>query len=609
MGNFCLRKASTCSVLLTLMGALWNLPFSIRGETCDSNITIRPVVDISSSPENSTLAIGVSITLNCTAQPRAIDIGYKDRWVKYIEWYDLQGNEVGSKCQQPSNKRKLSCPLVLKNLTVDKFGRYTCQAGNGYSSHCTRKSFEIQVHAPELIGVPRNQSADIGANVTFNCTATGLTTPSISWIKNNDSFALQSNPRVTFINDPLDDKSTQSHLFITRVKEEDFGKYQCEAKNSGDKNLSLPAFLTPKVSATTHTFVFVKEGAPENSASQITIVAVSCTLVAAVICVVTGFVWNRRKNCDKEARKRTTKVCLEKAKHLINTIYDLENNCSPNTQAIETPEERLLLLGYGLGDRSPPDGSEQGDSTQDVTENGRERLESGGKIAGGDIFTADKGVDLNADEQRDWREISQETEERCVNLENLEVCNEILGEGEFGIVYKGRYGGKDGNMIDVAVKKLKDPSAIAKETLLNEIRTLKKTGKHPNIVTLIGTRIERGKILLVTELIRGESLENLLKAERAPAERNNYQNVRCKLNDRQLVTIALQIAEGMQHLEERKFVHRDLAARNVLVDANLVAKVGDFGLARDISAAGIYTVTSSKGFRESNLFPISSDIA
>ena len=35
--------------------------------------------------------------------------------------------------------------------------------------------------------------------------------------------------------------------------------------------------------------------------------------------------------------------------------------------------------------------------------------------------------------------------------------------------------------------------AIAKETLLNEIRTLKQAGKHPNIVTLIGTRIEGGK--------------------------------------------------------------------------------------------------------------------
>ena len=37
---------------------------------------------------------------------------------------------------------------------------------------------------------------------------------------------------------------------------------------------------------------------------------------------------------------------------------------------------------------------------------------------------------------------------------------------------------------------IKGPSAIAKETLLNEIRTLKQAGKHPNIVTLIGTRIE-----------------------------------------------------------------------------------------------------------------------
>ena len=93
------------------------------------------------------------------------------------------------------------------------------------------------VHAPELIGVPRNQITDIGANVTFNCTATGLLAPSISWIKNSDLFALQSNPR--------DDKSTQSQLVITRVKEEDFGKYQCEAKDSGDKNV-FAGFFSPE---------------------------------------------------------------------------------------------------------------------------------------------------------------------------------------------------------------------------------------------------------------------------------------------------------------------------------------------------------------------------
>ncbi|XP_022778795.1 fibroblast growth factor receptor 1-like, partial [Stylophora pistillata] len=162
----------------------------------------------------------------------------------------------------------------------------------------------------------------------------------------------------------------------------------------------------------------------------------------------------------------------------------------------------------------------------------------------------DNCVDLGVEEQR--KISSQESVEGCKKLESLEVFDELLGEGEFGIVYKGRYGGKDGNMTDLAVKKLKDHSAIATETLSDEKKTLKHVGKHPNIVTLIGTRIEGGNVLVVTELIHGGSLENILKAKRAPGEKKNYHNVFCKLNDRQLVTIAFQTAARMQHLEERK---------------------------------------------------------
>ena len=110
-------------------------------------------MDISSSPENNRLPTGVSIALTCTAEPKTIDRGYRDRWVNYIEWYDPQNKETGVKCLQPSNRRahklKLSCPLVLKNLTVDKFGRYTCQAGNNYRNHCTRKSFEIVIQGKQ----------------------------------------------------------------------------------------------------------------------------------------------------------------------------------------------------------------------------------------------------------------------------------------------------------------------------------------------------------------------------------------------------------------------------------------------------------------------------
>ena len=113
----------------------------------------KPVVEISSSPESNIFPIGASINLTCKAKPRPEDESRLDRWVNYIRWYDPQGNEVGEKCQQPDRKNRVkekSCPLVLKNLTVDKFGNYTCQSGNGYPNHCTRKSFNIGIQGKQI---------------------------------------------------------------------------------------------------------------------------------------------------------------------------------------------------------------------------------------------------------------------------------------------------------------------------------------------------------------------------------------------------------------------------------------------------------------------------
>jgi len=57
---------------------------------------------------------------------------------------------------------------------------------------------------------------------------------------------------------------------------------------------------------------------------------------------------------------------------------------------------------------------------------------------------------------------------------------------------------------------------------------------------------------VVTELIPRGSLIRLLRSKHAPDEGRNYANLNCALNDRQLLKILLQIASGMQHLQEMK---------------------------------------------------------
>ncbi|XP_013597279.1 PREDICTED: probable LRR receptor-like serine/threonine-protein kinase At1g29720 isoform X3 [Brassica oleracea var. oleracea] len=142
-----------------------------------------------------------------------------------------------------------------------------------------------------------------------------------------------------------------------------------------------------------------------------------------------------------------------------------------------------------------------------------------------------------------------------------------LGEGGFGSVFKGEL--SDGTII--AVKQLSAKSCQGNREFVNEIGMISGLN-HPNLVKLYGCCVEKNQLLLVYEYMENNSLALALNGESAP-------NLDWAVRQR----ICVGIARGLEFLHEGsmiRMVHRDIKTTNVLLDADLNAKISDFGLAR-----------------------------
>lgn len=150
----------------------------------------------------------------------------------------------------------------------------------------------------------------------------------------------------------------------------------------------------------------------------------------------------------------------------------------------------------------------------------------------------------------------------------------ILGQGGFGIVYKGwidEKGSKSGSGTVVAVKKLHPESMQGFEEWQCEVNFLGRLS-HPNLVKLLGYCWEDKELLLVYEFMARGSLENHLF-------KKSVQSLSWSLR----IRIAIQAAKGLAflHASEKKIIYRDFKASNILLDSDYNPKLSDFGLAKN----------------------------
>jgi serine/threonine protein kinase len=153
---------------------------------------------------------------------------------------------------------------------------------------------------------------------------------------------------------------------------------------------------------------------------------------------------------------------------------------------------------------------------------------------------------------------------------------DLVGSGGMADVYKA----KDERLNRfVAIKVLK-PEYSSDKSFVNKFRGEAQSAaglSHPNIVNVYDVGDDGGLHYIVMELVEGITLKRFI-------ERKG------KLEVKEAVGIAIQIAQGMEAAHDNHIIHRDIKPQNIIISRDGKVKVTDFGIAK---ASNSNTITST----------------
>ncbi|CAH8475748.1 unnamed protein product [Heterobilharzia americana] len=196
------------------------------------------------------------------------------------------------------------------------------------------------------------------------------------------------------------------------------------------------------------------------------------------------------------------------------------------------------------------------------------------------------------------------------------ILENVIGEGTFGVVYKGRLCISDNesksdtrSCKEIAVKTLKEGFQERQlVNLIRELRVLTSLKQHPYVIQCYGLCIDQGRPFILLEMAIYGNLRDFLRNLRpkgmnflgnghvgidqvisSPSQYINLSELdafKWLLSEdlieqqiKELLTFALNIADALLYFESLHLVHRDVAARNVVITDGFIAKLCDFGYA------------------------------
>ncbi|KAI8987172.1 kinase-like domain-containing protein, partial [Pilobolus umbonatus] len=136
-----------------------------------------------------------------------------------------------------------------------------------------------------------------------------------------------------------------------------------------------------------------------------------------------------------------------------------------------------------------------------------------------------------------------------------------IGQGASGSVYLATQRNTS-TPTKVAVKQMILAKQSRLDLIVNEIMIMKES-HHGNIVNFLDSFLVDGDLWVVMEYMEGGALTDVI-------EHNS-------MNERQIATVCLETAKGLDHLHSQNIIHRDIKSDNVLLNFQGQVKISDFG--------------------------------